>query len=1163
MPRAPEEEKEYRREVGQKIVDFFNARLNSLTSLADFENLTDEIRHKIIIDETNPATGNPIPSADLDIFKNVFEYLFEKPDKGINKVWREAFVASEDIYKKLRTKIGGAYDKLSLSERRERMADVSHQALEGYEKHGRSETEKRALAIALARLDQELIANSDIEKTFDEKSSYMMRTWNAFKKYVAERNSAGGIPDEDDYFDTLHRELGTPLPGGGVWTNPDVRNLFEVGYKVEQLLEQGGADGVWTDDELQDLNRSMVRLAALSSLSTTGSSETELVYQRLKTKQNKILEQLTSRINTGFMEGIAKELEIYDRDEEFRVYAKALNRLVTKIEKLAAAGISLHNLSSSDRTELEKELNAVKSGEEFLTDNNIGKTSREIVEIVHNRAVTRAETILGIQTQELNEIFTDDVKYWLMGNYRSQWRTVQRYWELKKMGNLGLLTQYDVNVLNATAHDFKDAVGRLIEDQEIHEDDAFLLRYLALDIQLNRIQEMLDEKEKADKARAATTPEAAASSPQADLIGSPDVDAESNWKLHFRKLLIEAESNPEIYTAILNEIRRLILERLNLSFESTNPNFKDGPRYRGLSSLPGVIEELGLDKSSPHANIIEQIKKKAAEMEYVRTITDMAHMGGVSDAMSSEWSKAAEFTGSNNLQLYHYDYFSQEFGGRIGDIEETYEHWELVHNTLHEFLRWLRFGEGKKWADGQVWKGKAKKHLRAFFIKLAKDKKIELSAYDIEEIWGLIYNISCGLGIRQHSFLDQYAQGATPAGAINFSWVEKVNPVARDRYRTYKDPRYNPSAEFFTIPDRWKNLMGVNNIGDRARLNNIHKSIALSNQLVKIIAPLRERVPIGTPEQGFDGEDISTGYQSLFEFVFLDANRRKKFKDANKDVTFRDFIAGHEAFAEFVEYVYKSPGDLVGQYEEQVPAEEIIKRVVERINSFEVDNLVGTLINAYQELITTYVSNLKKNLGSADPNQVAHSIIYFIDKSFRILALHDNVNNTHYNRLLNQIRTITMAAANMKGMFPRKTGETYPIYGLRDREQLAFRETKEFDEYGRSVSTEVRKDEDYDVRDFILNRIPQTVKGYQGKNILATLASPVANAVDKPMGMVGNYDDRRRASPTDYGNGVEGLHQRIKMFFMRRRLDVSDTFGKTAYHVFGIPVKDQRRTPDS
>ncbi len=528
MPRTPEEEQAFFREVGQRLVDF--ARSGDLFTRVDLQAVYTEFKDRIFnlgVKPTDPTT--PIPGPDIDTYQRAFRLLMgdpaetsRNPDTGVvepepvgvlRQQWESILETAEDVYDEVQILLAGVGVTPSFEDNGQRLARVFSQVRAHLETQpGFGDDERRALAIAFDRLQREALINTPENAEFEAKTESMRSTWQEYQDYKTDRNS-NNIPDLDARFNDIHTRLGAPRPGGGQWVNPDVRAIFENAYEIDTLLDDAIVNGTDISANIPNINQRFEDLKIQTNVRATGASETEVLYHRLKEKLDMYFQLKSQRIDITFIDRIAGELRASNEDASFREYATNLNLLLKKIKVLRENNVSLYSLETDPqgdqhKAEIRQYLAKMIEHQQFLTDTDISVAAdRDYLKQLHNFAVEHAKVYLGDQTLEDPEIFTDDTRYWLMGRYNKAWRTVQRYWAIHKADDTVLLTDYDKRQLEEAAQDFTEAIDYLKDPANGQQNDISIAkRFAAIDVQRNRIKEILAALKQATEQQVAQQP---------------------------------------------------------------------------------------------------------------------------------------------------------------------------------------------------------------------------------------------------------------------------------------------------------------------------------------------------------------------------------------------------------------------------------------------------------------------------------------------------------------------------------------------------------------------------------------------------------------------------------------------------------------------------------
>jgi len=620
------------------------------------------------------------------------------------------------------------------------------------------------------------------------------------------------------------------------------------------------------------------------------------------------------------------------------------------------------------------------------------------------------------------------------------------------------------------------------------------------------------------------------------------------------------------YEALTARVKELFLERIQTTQES-----KKDSRYEEYVGIKkGLVAKQKIGEDIPDG--LKFAFEKANEMDQLRTVMDYCFKYGNSDSMTSDWAGLGTEYSTNGLRLRHFDYFTgrgpkSEMGRyRYADHIKT-----LLQNLFFELkdTDYLR-----DYHDGPESRKKVEDFLKGKISKLKNTEGGSLNKYEQDEIYGLVDQIAVGLGIRLTTFVDQHAMGATPSGGVarNSKWLD-VLPFVVHRYKTYKDRLFNPMTEVFRAPLGWEGKQKkLKHVKDR--LNSINFSNSDTIEEIELFAPLREPCPMGIPDKdrnrNRDGDELASLYPTLFEFMILDDRRDKK-----QDLTGPGYLSGHQSVVEFVQGILEIPGGTIE---------------VKGKNSKE---LRESLVDGLGKLLNSLISNLKKNQSFVDWNQVGHLVLLYIDKMHRVYGLNDNSLSGHVS-LTDEIRKkLITGVTNMAGLGDSKEKDTF--YGVDSKEPLAFDKVKEAvpkgdGKYGEKVvkrfdkieakekiekelrkkpTSEFRNDPEgtikkelqkeinkvYDLRDFILNRIPQAKTLIRGIALGPTIS--ISNLRSKEQGA-----SKRRSHPTVKYQKLLNLKHSYDEWKKKFSGVSLRSFEFSKIFAYGMPKTDQQSRPD-
>lgn len=1120
---------------------------------------SDDFLQRVADMQTQISVGNHPEGAGRRITATADRDFYSQALDAIETQFTPYFERAEVIYSRL-----NIANRDQLAEEAARVGAV----LNAQPNAPNHQEESFAVRIAMRRYESEFLQQEQEE--VESENRWFLGLWNDYKNFTIQRSETDF--NESQFFS----QTVLKLQNKG-WQGLDeelLRDLFDQTVEIEELIEV--ARNTFADLTLEDfesIEESLEELHNSTQPTETGIAETQVLYNRLLMKYQALKKAWLVNIDANFIEGAKKQGLRPNQLEKYEDYLDSLEALENNLRTLVtndARAQSLGSISVVQKKYLNELYETVIENNRLLNVFQSKIPEQDLLRLneLYDRITSEAEILLGVQLDELESIFTDDVEWWLFAYHGEQWRRTQRLWQQYQAGNVEALILFDKLTIEELISYFS------AEIQDLDENDvAYNQRFIALDIQLNRLQKMHSAMKEATDKKAADVAIATPAGPgelEEDTLNGdlprPNTESKAAYDDWLKKRLEIAERNPEIYNRILHQIHELIIERLH-NIKQVSREWKD---YSLLEAYSLIYKYIEIDPASPNVVVMTEIKIKSAEIEKIRTITDVAHEHGVSKAMVSNWEGFKDHDGANGLIPIYYDYFCQEWGDgetRENGEENRYAHAILMNKTIDAYLEWLRFGEGTHWSDGPLWKAKAKEFCMNFAVTEATANGTVLSEYEKDEFYGLLYNMVYGLGIRQHAFIDQHAVGATPSGDLGVQWhyVADTQFLPTFWYNVYKEAEFLPVEGIFDVPVAWLRRCRDAGLIDKLRITNINRSRRLTRQVMEIFGPPRKPAKIGlkrgydgTPIN-FEGRDLSTAYDTLFEAIFLKAKARKEQRDdPNKeyDFTFASFIYGHKAFVNFRKAFMDVPGKLFGKFDKDTPHEEIKDKVIEAVDSKKPEELITILSNEYKYLINKHFSYLKKNWFSVDPNQVAYALLGYVDRIFRIMSLSSKVKLEHRYKLLSEIRKITRDGANMAGLCKRDE-----IYGVDAQEPIAWKKYKSMDEHG-ATSEVTRNFAKYDVRDFILNRLPNTAEDYEGRNVLARMLKPIANVADAPITIVGDFKDRQRIAPPAWDNTADHGTDRIKLWWSLRKAGLSDTFRRTMYYAFGVPEAAQK-SPDA
>lgn len=1017
-----------------------------------------------------------------------------------------------------------------------RMADQYYSILQGH--HKIQDIDSLEAAIGLIRqqqhgnpqetaLGQALEIAADrmrkryIERALNAEARGTFGVWPEYKKYRARRRRGleANTPEEEQFLARIHgrfTRVRTGTDRRGRWRNPDVTALFQAAYEFEQALEEPVPDLSYLEDKLREVER-------LGDTDATSVSETKIIYERLKLALNAFRAELGSHISGELVTQIEQGLDkpyLEERKKRVPEVIDAIRTLRTHLDDLKEQGITSRSIDDVESDILADEYKKfVSVGRDirfWMKRETLPEQSREYIKRLYIDSRREAEILLGTYTGDIISAYGEDMRLWVVhvSNSYQEIQEVEALWRQRRVRNRTReITQIDRPRLERLREFFLRRMDE--QDQADPSDVAASRRYDVYDVMVNKIGILLGEEvvieplvpEPSFRARPATpeqvsggveggtgaptSPEAAYQLPW-EVIEPPGEDNRLVWKRHLELLMqLLNQDNEKAYQQILRTIDE---EFMTMVLEPEKDSMESG-YYEAMKAHFEVL--LHLDENDPNRSErangwVKELKERVGVLDRIRRIADVAHLQGQSDSMCSNWEGFRDHESNRSLNVADYDFF---FGYWLPE-GQRYEHADVIYDLIVKYIDWLLVGEGAKWQDGKYFKRKLTFDL---WNKAIREHGIDPESKEANEIREFTYAIVYGLGIRQHTFINQYAMGATPTQGMGdlFGQVAQIHFLADQRYKRYKDWGYLQAAEMFDVPEGWIDWMDkvdlfvLDDEGKRiqegedehgvpifkkrtvalrkdGRFSRINQSIHFTRSVIEAYAPLREQCILRRryidPETGrvsWDNASLSNPYHTLFEYVFLRA--RERYDDQQHDWTFRDYLNGHKSFADFSKDSFCVPG---GTYDvEKMDPAELRLKMIGADEEKDIDSL--------HWLLNKHTSYLKKNMFSVNWEASAHLILGFIDRMFRLYALCDD-SAEGKAKLLEAVRIkVKTGSENLMGVGSRDQYQQVMAQG--GKESIAWRYDPSIGAKGRQPHHK-RKQREYDIRDYILNRLSDVWK---------------------------------------------------------------------------------------
>ncbi|MBU0578639.1 hypothetical protein KJ628_01510, partial [Patescibacteria group bacterium] len=362
--------------------------------------------------------------------------------------------------------------------------------------------ESFAVLTAIRRYESEFLQQEQEE--VESENRWFLGFWNDYKNFATKRSETDF--NESQFFSQTTLEL--QRKG---WQGLDeelLRDLFDQTVEIEELIEV--ARNTFADLTLEDfesIEESLEELHNSTQPTKTGIAETRVLYNRLLMKYQALKKAWLVNIDANFIEGAKKQGLRPNQLEKYEDYLDSLEALENNLRTLVtndARAQSLGSISVVQKKYLNELYETVIENNRLLNVFQSKIPEQDLLRLneLYDRITSEAEILLGVQLDELESIFTDDVEWWLFAYHGEQWRRTQRLWQQYQAGNVEALILFDKLTIEELISYFS------AEIQDLDENDvAYNQRFIALDIQLNRLQKMHSAmKEATDKKAADATP---------------------------------------------------------------------------------------------------------------------------------------------------------------------------------------------------------------------------------------------------------------------------------------------------------------------------------------------------------------------------------------------------------------------------------------------------------------------------------------------------------------------------------------------------------------------------------------------------------------------------------------------------------------------------------
>lgn len=885
-------------------------------------------------------------------------------------------------------------------------ADLEASDIDDVEELGRTIAARHpassAASIAARRYEQQLLV-AERQREQDQKR-WTLELWRDYYKQY--RENADGY----DFADAENR-----LQAAG-WEQADkdkLKELFEKALEIENKIStlEGAVVDASSDDIIAieaDLDELQI-IADGDELSSV--AETKVLHNRLWMRYQGLRRVWITGIDRGIVEEVRDEM-LPDEFKQYELYIAALVKLREKLDQLRE---SLTIPNTAQIVYLQKRLNIVKDSAGFLEDLEVMESPGFArLETLHLRVVEEAETLLSIQTDESESIFTKDVDWWMFTHHGDQWRATQKLWAKYTPDRADALSYADRREAQELLDYFSIQIANLDDlDSGDEKDVAEYHRFLALDIQINRLQEVLDNSPRAEVV--VETPIDATSFSDHEMPSwweNPKLNTAPGWQQAYTEA---AEIHGPAFLRSQAKYVTSLSEGRKIQDKSFHETFDDEPQYEGLEHAMAHYHGEDEDEIHELATFLKMreilFEAQASPNHGLSMTCDMDQLpdweaNGVKNDLFDYFTLDDNEAMKSHEKKYKYSHQLKKLVQRL--VEILYEN-PITHNPPEPGDFKSREKGGKAfnddgtpqigWFGYYFWKDTEDNNeeiKKRMAYELTKEGGIApgMSDEDAEEVAFFAHRVASLCGIRQDCFAPYMASGATPVDMLGdlSKYIGEVNLYAPELYSTYKRRIYLQLAEMIEIPDDWwktlkgdpaRNIPGHKKASD-SRMDAVMRSYKASRLLCETMSdPLRDPLPIPIAD---DGVRIENTYYSMFDFYFNDEVRERR---RDKNVTLKAWKRGKEEFVNFKQICFDTPKGID----------------VNNLDSLSEDELIKLLVAHVDLLINRGISYMKKNYDMVRWRDMGIMTRWAIDRCFRIYAKKDSSpSGRGARRLLKQIR---------------------------------------------------------------------------------------------------------------------------------------------------------------
>ena len=845
----------------------------------------------------------------------------------------------------------------------------------------------------------------------EDEGRWSLGLWDAYKTYMAGHDEAGVAVAGFDEADFIQTEVAR-LQGEG-WesvSEDSLRQILTGASTLEReingyLLDPAQLDSL-TRDTIDQIRARIDEFRA-DVLNDAGVAEAQIFYNRLVIMHQNLERTWLADVDNRFVVDAEDRNMLATELNQYGGFLVAMNDLEDLLQGLKTNDVYLASpgeLDESIRSELERLREALRAGEKFLTHRKVSPDNKERLKALYERLMGESEVLLGKQTDE-GFVFADiddetmgDLEWWMFTHHGEQWRAVQFFWEQYNASNAQAL-----NLNPKYRRELTELVDYFVTQMRglDRDDRAFHQRFMALDVQINRLQMILAAMDEIPQPEERVEPVGIPEKGLPSGFEHPE-DTVGGWEQYYTE--VAAALGPQFLRNQTKELREMLESQSDIG-QSFSHQFHEDKRWDGLHRAMHNYEGPEHEDIHELATLFEMYKILfEAQVSPAHSVSMTCDMDQLPDwehhgvgAELFDYFTLEEGEGKEGESRYKYSHYVQKLVQKLAEIlyenpgpdfESREAGGSAVMNGVHQ--------EG--WFGYYFWKDtpENKRELLARMRhELETDIAPDLAEEDMDDVIFFAHRVATMCGIRQDLFAPYMACGATPVDMLGdlSKYIGDVNLFAPELYSTYKKRIYLQLAEVMAIPDEWWESMKGHKKNSTDRMRDIRKAFDTSQLLAETMSRPRERwdMPIAD-----DGVRMQNTYYSMFDLFFNDEVRDKRRRES---VTLKAWKRGKEEFVAFKEMCFDLPGGVD----------------VTNITQHSKEELSEKLVDYVDKVINKGLSYMKKNYSLAQWKDMAILVRWAIDRCFRVYALRDQ-SLTGSLKLLKEVRARLDQANTVRGV---------------------------------------------------------------------------------------------------------------------------------------------------